>query len=50
MKNLESFIYTILDSKAKKKLVVVLTASAFFLSLLMFPTKLVLAKMLPGKK
>ena len=49
MKNLESFIYAILDSKAKKKLVVVLTAAAFFLSLLMFPTKLVLAKMLPGK-
>ena len=49
MKNLESFIYTILDSKAKKKLVIVLTAAAFFLSLLMFPTKLVLAKMLPGK-
>lgn len=49
MKNLESFIYAILESKAKKKLVVVLTAAAFFLSLLMFPTKLVLAKMLPGK-
>ena len=49
MKNLESFIYAILDSKAKKKLVVILTAAAFFLSLLMFPTKLVLAKMLPGK-
>jgi multidrug efflux pump subunit AcrB len=49
MKNLESFIYAILDSKAKKKLVIVLTAAAFFLSLLMFPTKLVLAKMLPGK-
>lgn len=49
MKNLESFIYSILDSQSKKKLVVVLTAAAFFLSLLMFPTKLVLAKMLPGK-
>ncbi|MCO4845748.1 MAG: efflux RND transporter permease subunit [Sulfurovum sp.] len=49
MKNLESFIYAILDSKKKKKLVIVLTAAAFFLSLLMFPTKLVLAKMLPGK-
>lgn len=49
MKNLESFIYAILDSKAKKKLVILLTAAAFFLSLLMFPTKLVLAKMLPGK-
>ncbi|PTB83534.1 AcrB/AcrD/AcrF family protein, partial [Sulfurovum lithotrophicum] len=49
MKNLESFIYNILDSKLKKRLVVFLTAAAFFLSLLMFPTKMVLAKMLPGK-
>lgn len=49
MKRLESFIYTILDSKEKKKLVIMLTALAFVLSLLMFPTKLVLAKMLPGK-
>jgi multidrug efflux pump subunit AcrB len=49
MKNLESLIYNILNSKTKKKLVIVLTAAAFFLSLLMFPTKLVLAKMLPGK-
>ena len=49
MKNLESLIYSILDSKLKKRLVIVLTAAAFFLSLLMFPTKLVLAKMLPGK-
>ena len=49
MKNLESLIYGILDSKVKKRLVIILTAAAFFLSLLMFPTKLVLAKMLPGK-
>jgi len=49
MKNLEKFIYTILDSKTKKRLVIILTVAAFFLSLLMFPTKLVLAKMLPGK-
>ena len=49
MKNLESFIYNILDSKLKKRLVVFLTAAAFFLSLMMFPTKMVLAKMLPGK-
>ncbi len=49
MKNLESFIYNILNSKMKKKLVIVLTAAAFFLSLMMFPTKMVLAKMLPGK-
>ena len=49
MKNLESFIYGILDSRVKKTLIIVLTALAFFLSLMMFPTKLVLAKMLPGK-
>jgi len=49
MHNLESLIYNVLNSKFKKKLVVLLTAAAFFLSLLMFPTKLVLAKMLPGK-
>jgi len=49
MKNLESFIYGILESKYKKKLVIILTAAAFFLSLMMFPTKMVLAKMLPGK-
>ena len=49
MKRLEKFVYTILDSKYKKSLVIILTALAFFLSLLMFPTKLVLAKMLPGK-
>lgn len=49
MKKLESFIYDILDNKPKKKLVIVLTAAAFFLALLMFPTKLVRAKMLPGK-
>jgi len=49
MKNLESLIYGILDSKYKKKLVIILTAVAFFLSLMMFPTKMVLAKMLPGK-
>lgn len=49
MQNLESFIYDILDDKSKKKLVIILTSVAFFLALLMFPTKLVLAKMLPGK-
>ncbi|MGB5505978.1 MAG: efflux RND transporter permease subunit [Sulfurovum sp.] len=49
MKNFENFIYSILDDALKKKLVIFLTAAAFFLSLLMFPTKMVLAKMLPGK-
>ena len=49
MKNLESFIYGLLDSKFKKTLMITATAVAFFLSLMMFPTKMVLAKMLPGK-
>ncbi len=49
MKRLEEFIYGILGSKKKKNMVIILTAVAFFLSLMMFPTKLVLAKMLPGK-
>ena len=49
MGNLESFIYNILDKKTKKTLVVVLTILAFFASLMMFPTQMVLAKMLPGK-
>ena len=46
---LQKLVYSILDSKTKKTLVIVLTAVAFFASLLMFPSKLVLAKMLPGK-
>ncbi len=49
MKKLEHFIYGILNDTAKKKRVILLTAVAFALSLLMFPCKLVLAKMLPGK-
>ena len=49
MGNLEGFIFGILDSKFKKTLMIVATIVAFFLSLLMFPTKMVLAKMLPGK-
>ncbi len=49
MLNLEKIIYNILNSKAQKKLVILLTIIAFVLSLMMFPTKLVLAKMLPGK-
>ncbi len=49
MKNIEDFIYSILDDASKKKRVILLTAAAFVISLLMFPTKMVLAKMLPGK-
>ena len=45
----EGIIYSILDSKPKKFLVLFLTFLAFIGSLWMFPTSLVLAKMLPGK-
>ncbi len=49
MNKLEGFIYNILNNKSKKRLVIMLTALAFFASLMMFPTMMVLAKMLPGK-
>jgi multidrug efflux pump subunit AcrB len=49
MKKFERFVYNILDSKFKKTLVIVLTALAFFGSIMMLPTQMVLAKMLPGK-
>lgn len=49
MSKLEGLIYSILDKKSKKTLVVILTILAFFGSLMMFPTMMVLAKMLPGK-
>lgn len=49
MKKFEDFVYDILDTPKKKKMVLLLTALAFALAILMFPTKIVLAKMLPGK-
>ncbi len=49
MSKLEVLIYNILDKRSKKTLVVLLTVLAFFGSLMMFPTQMVLAKMLPGK-
>jgi multidrug efflux pump subunit AcrB len=49
VKKLENFVYSTLQSRTKKLKVIVITALAFFGSLLMFPTGLVLAKMLPGK-
>jgi len=49
MSKLEGLIYNILDKKSKKTLVIILTILAFFGSLMMFPTQMVLAKMLPGK-
>ncbi len=49
MKGLEKFINWVLKSKFRKFLIILLTLIAFFASLLMFPSKLVLARMLPGK-
>jgi len=49
MKTSEKFIYNILNSKFKKFLVLLLTLLAFVGSIMMLPTKIVLAKMLPGK-
>ena len=49
MEKFEHFIYAILRSPSKKKLVLLITLLAFIASLFMFPTHMVLAKMLPGK-
>ncbi|MDX1809024.1 MAG: efflux RND transporter permease subunit [Sulfurospirillaceae bacterium] len=49
MRIIEKIIYSILNSKFKKFLVLFITLLAFVGSIMMFPTKLVLAKMLPGK-
>lgn len=45
----ENFVFSILNSKSKKMLVIVLTLVALAASIMMLPTKMVLAKMLPGK-
>ena len=49
MQRFEQFIHAILLDKRKKRLVLLLTLFAFILAVMMFPTKIVLAKMLPGK-
>ena len=49
MKGLEKTVHGIISSKIKRKLVVFLTLGALGASIMMFPTKMVLAKMLPGK-
>jgi multidrug efflux pump subunit AcrB len=45
----ENFVYNILNSKSKKLLVILITLGFLIGSIMMFPTKIVLAKMLPGK-
>jgi len=49
MKRFEIFIRGLLADHRKQLLTLVLTAVAFALSVMMLPTQLVLAKMLPGK-
>jgi len=49
MKKLENFVFWILQTKARKAMVIILTIIAFFASLLMFPSGAVKARMLPGK-
>ena len=46
---MEELIYRILGSKKKKRMVIIYIVIAFLLSVALIPTKLVLAKMLPGK-
>lgn len=45
----EQFLLNLLAHKSKKLMVLLITLLAFILSVLMLPTELVLAKMLPGK-
>ena len=49
MQKFEQFVHALLLEERKKKLVLLLTLVAFVLAVLMFPTKIVLAKMLPSK-
>lgn len=49
MKRFEEFLYSVLSSKKKKFLVLFITFLAFLGSVMLLPTGIVLAKMLPGK-
>jgi multidrug efflux pump subunit AcrB len=48
-KKFEDFIFNILNSKFKKLLVIVITLATLVASIMLLPSKIVLAKMLPGK-
>lgn len=48
-KKFENFIYTILNDKSKKLLVILLVFGSLFGTVMMLPTQIVLARMLPGK-
>jgi multidrug efflux pump subunit AcrB len=49
MKWLEKLIYNINGSKSKRWMVIIVTLAALGATIMMLPTKLVLARMLPGK-
>ncbi|WP_263831840.1 efflux RND transporter permease subunit [Sulfurospirillum oryzae] len=49
MQKFEQFIHSILVEDRKKRRVLLFTLLAFLAAVMMFPTKIVLAKMLPGK-
>ena len=49
MKLFEKFLHNILNSKFKKFMVIFLVIASFFASVMMIPSKMVLARMLPGK-
>lgn len=49
MEKFEALLYGILESKSKKRLVIFIVLFALMAAVAMIPTKLVLAKMLPGK-
>ncbi len=49
MKLYERFVYAIINSRFLKFLVIIITLGALAGSVMMLPTKIVLAKMLPGK-
>ena len=49
MPKFEHFVYTLLVEERKKKLVLLFTLLALVLAVLLFPSKIVLAKMLPAK-
>ncbi|WP_200763861.1 efflux RND transporter permease subunit [Nitrosophilus alvini] len=49
MKRFEEFVYKILEKKSRKLLVILITVILFAASIALLPTKIVLAKMLPGK-
>jgi len=45
----EVFLQAVLESKAKKSMILIGALITFILTMMMFPTQMVLAKMLPGK-